>query len=237
MRGVFPLDIPLESCLCGFWSAYIRMCVLWKKLFNRSDGTAHFDPACYQCALGARSRKSSVTFQNCQRCLSCAHVRRLIKTADGTQERFLCKQLFALLLPPVVTAPLINIYAFISKDSCTSTDHSFNKYTAGVWCVCMCFGRQVMLPCVLWACICRKTLKVLFSPVLAGVETDRSAWFSAECETWCLEKSFWLLAQIKWSPCLRFTMLVRQKTHSRNAIVPSVPAFINTAKHRLEKQI
>lgn len=161
-------------------------------------------------------------------------------TADGTQER-LCKQLFALLLPPVVTAPLINVYPFILQDSYTSTDHSINKYTVGVWCVCMCFGRQVMFPCVLWACICRKALKLFFSPVLAGVETARSAWFSAECETWCLEKSFWLLAQIKWSPCLRFAglfmMLARQKTHSRNGIVPSVSAFINTARHGLEKKI
>ncbi len=97
----------------------------------------------------------------------------------------------------------------------------------------MCFGKSVMLHWVLWASICSKVLKLLFFPVLACVKTERSGWFSTECETWCLGKSFWLLAQIEWSPCLCFTglfmMLLRQKTHSRNAIVPSV---INIYKHK-----
>lgn len=97
----------------------------------------------------------------------------------------------------------------------------------------MCFGKSVMLHWVLWASICSKVLKLLFFPVLACVKTKRSSWFSTECETWCLGKSFWLLAQIEWSPCLCFTglfmMLLRQKTHSRNVIVPSV---INIYKHK-----
>lgn len=127
---------------------YIKMCE-YGKWFNRTEGTAHFGLT-QLVTNGPLWSKSSVTFCNCQRCLSCAHATQTYKnTADGMQERFLCKQLFTLLLPPVVTAPLINFYAFILKDSCTSTDHSFNKYTVGVWCVCMCFGWQEMLRCSL----------------------------------------------------------------------------------------
>ncbi len=90
----------------------------------------------------------------------------------------------------------------------------------------MCFGKSVMLHWVLWASICSKALKLLFFLFWLALKQKDLVGFPQSVETWCLGKSFWLLAQIEWSPCLCFT------GKRPTAEMPLFPSVINIYKHK-----